>query len=178
MNTISDAVFSSWDLNLWVLIPTLIVGLLYALGWRQLRRLAPHRFGLSQLMAFYAGLVTILLALISPLDAFAGWLLTVHMIQHLLLMMVAPPLLLYGSPYLPLLFGLPRNVLRDGVQPFLASPTLRKVGQFIVHPIFSLSAFVFTNTAWHLPAMYELALRSPTWHQIEHVCFLTTALLF
>jgi len=114
----------------------------------------------------------------SPLDAFAGWLLTVHMIQHLLLMMVAPPLLLYGAPYLPLLFGLPRDFLRDGLRPFLASPTLRKVGQFIVHPVFSLSAFVFTNTAWHVPVMYELALRSPTWHQVEHVCFLTTALLF
>jgi len=54
--------------------------------------------------------------------------------------MVAPPLLLYGEPYLPLLFGLPRDFLRDGLRPFLASPTLRKVGHFIVHPIFSLSA--------------------------------------
>jgi cytochrome c oxidase assembly factor CtaG/ferredoxin len=114
----------------------------------------------------------------SPLDAFAGWLLTVHMIQHLLLMMVAAPLLLSGAPYLPLLFGLPREFLRDGLQPFLASPTLRKVGHFMVHPVFCCSAFVLTNTAWHVPVMYELALRSPSWHQVEHVCFLTTALLF
>src|SRR5258707_8504542 len=148
MNTISDAVFSSWDLNLWVLIPTPIVGLLYVLGWRQLRSLAPHRFGLSQLMAFHAGLVTILFALISPLDAFAGWLLTVHMIQHLLLMMAAPPLILYGAPYLPLLFGLPRDFLKNGVGPFLASAGLRKVGSFVVHPIFCWSAFIFTSIAW------------------------------
>src|SRR5882762_6944723 len=178
MNTISDAVFSSWDLNLWVLIPTLIVGLLYALGWRQLRRLAPHRFGLSHMMAFHAGLVTILFALISPLDAFAGWLLTVHMIQHLLLMMVAPPLILYGAPYLPLLFGLPREFLKEGVAPFLASPTLRRLGRLVTHPIFCWSAFIFANIGWHSPPMYELALRSTTWHQIEHLCFLTTALLF
>src|SRR5882762_6877680 len=164
MNTISDAVFSSWDLNLWVLIPTLIVGLLYALGWRQLRRLAPHRFGLSQLMAFHAGLVTILLALISPLDAFAGWLLTVHMIQHLLLMMVAPPLILYGAPYLPLLSGLPRDFLKNGIAPFLASAVLRNVGSFVAHQAFGLSAFILMTIAWHAPPMYELALRSPTWH--------------
>src|SRR6266498_3804052 len=68
--------------------------------------------------------------------------------------------------------------MRERVQHFLALKTLRKIKHFIVHPVFSLSAFVFTNTAWHLPAMYELALRSPTWHQVEHVCFLTTALLF
>src|SRR6266498_3186617 len=178
MDTITDAVFTSWDFNPWLLTPALVTGVLYARGWRRLYKRAPHRFGFTQLTSFYAGLITILFALMSPLDAFAGWLLTVHMIQHLLLMMVAPPLLLYGAPYLPLLFGLPRDFLRDGVQPFLASPTLRKVGHFIVHPVFSLSAFVFTNTAWHLPAMYELALRSPTWHQVEHVCFLTTALLF
>ena len=129
-------------------------------------------------MAFYAGLMTILFALISPLDTFAGWLLTVHMIQHLLLMMVAPPLILWGAPYLPLLSGLPRYFLKDGVGPFLASATLRKIGSFLVHPIFCWSAFVFTSIAWHAPPMYELALRSPTWHQVEHLCFLTTALLF
>ena len=178
MDTITDAVFTSWDFNPWLLTPALVTGVLYARGWRRLYKRAPHRIGFKQFTSFFAGLITILFALMSPLDAFAGWLLTVHMIQHLLLMMVAPPLLLYGGPYLPLLFGLPRDFLRDGVQPFLASPTLRKVGHFIVHPVFSLSAFVFTNTAWHLPAMYELALRSPTWHQVEHVCFLTTALLF
>jgi cytochrome c oxidase assembly factor CtaG/ferredoxin len=178
METISNAVFSSWELNPWVLIPTLILGILYGRGWWQLRRRAPHRFGYPQLIAFFAGLIAVLCALISPLDAFAGWLLTVHMIQHLVLMMVAPPLILYGAPYLPLLSGLPRDFLINGVGPFLGSPALRKVGRFVAHPVFCWSAFIFTNIAWHLPAMYELALRSPTWHRLEHLCFLTTALLF
>jgi cytochrome c oxidase assembly factor CtaG/ferredoxin len=178
MDTITDAVFSSWEFNPWVLLPTLILGIIYARGWRQLHRRAPHRFGFPRLIAFYAGLITILCALLSPLDAFAGWLLTVHMIQHLLLMMAAPPLILYGAPYLPLLSGLPRHFLTGSVGPFLASTTLRKVGRFVAHPAFCLSAFVFTNIAWHLPAMYELALRSPTWHRVEHLSFLTTALLF
>jgi cytochrome c oxidase assembly factor CtaG len=178
MITSSDAVFSSWEFNPAVLLPTLITGLLYARGWRQLHRSAPHRFGFSQLVSFNAGLVTILVALLSPLDAFAGWLLTVHMIQHLLLMMVAPPLLLYGAPYLPLLAGLPRDFSKDGVGPILASTTLRKVASFVANPIFGWSAFIVTNLVWHSPPMYELALRSPIWHPLEHVCFLTTALLF
>jgi cytochrome c oxidase assembly factor CtaG/ferredoxin len=178
MDTITDAVFSSWEFNPWVLLPTLILGIIYARGWRQLHRRAPHRFGFPRLTAFYAGLITILCALLSPLDAFAGWLLTVHMIQHLLLMMVAPPLILYGAPYLPLLSGLPRQFLIDGVGPFLASRALRKAGRFLAHPAFCWSVFISTNIAWHLPVMYELALRSPTWHRVEHFSFLSTALLF
>ena len=178
MDSITDAVFTSWDMNPWLLIPTLVIALLYARGWIRLHQRAPHRLGASQLLAFGAGLAVILLALISPLDAFAGWLLIVHMIQHLLLMMVAPPLILYGAPFMPLLFGLPNDFLRDGVGPFLAWALLRKFGRFIAHPIFCWVAFVFTSIAWHAPPMYELALHSPTWHQVEHLCFLTTAMLF
>src|SRR5882762_8612392 len=178
MDTNIDAVFSSWEFNPWVLIPILITGLVYARGWRQLHRRAPHRFGFAQLIAFNAGLITIVCALESPLDAFAGWLLTVHMIQHLLLMMVAPPLVLYGAPYLPLLFGLPPDFLRNGIGPFLASSTVRRVNRFVAHPIFCWSAFILTSTVWHVPRMYELALSSSGWHELEHLCFLTTALLF
>lgn len=174
----SIAVLSSWDLNPSLLISTLALAFLYTRGGVQLQRRAPHRFRLSQLLAFYAGLITILIALISPLHAFAGWLLTVHMIQHLLLMMVAPPLILYGAPYVPLLFGLPTEVLKEGLGPLLRSRLLRRIGRFISHPIFCWSAFVFSSITWHLPPMYELALHSQTWHEIEHLCFLTTALLF
>ncbi len=178
MDTITDAVFSSWNLDPWLLIPALVFGLLYARGWRRQYKRAPDRFGFPRLVSFYAGLAAVLFALISPLDTFAGWLLTVHMIQHLLLMMVAPPLILYGNPYLPLLAGMPRRFLKDGVAPFLASVTLRKVGGFLTHPAFCWTAFVFASIAWHTPPMYQFALSSPTWHAVEHFCFLTTALLF
>ena len=176
--TISNAVFSSWELNPWVLIPIAIFGVLYTRGWLQLHRRDPDRFGFSQLSAFFAGLIAVVCALCSPLDAFAGWLLTVHMIQHLLLMMVAPPLILWGAPYLPLLSGLPRYFAINGVGPFLSSTVLRKVASFVSHPAFCWSAFISINVAWHLPAMYELALRSPGWHRVEHFSFLSTALLF
>jgi cytochrome c oxidase assembly factor CtaG/ferredoxin len=178
METISNAVFSSWEFNPWVLIPIVAFGVLYTRGWLQLHRRAPDRFGFSQLSAFFAGLIAVVCALCSPLDAFAGWLLTVHMIQHLLLMMVAPPLILWGAPYLPLLSGLPRYFAINGAGPFLSSTVLRKVASFVSHPAFCWSVFVSVNVAWHLPAMYELALRSPSWHRVEHFSFLSTALLF
>src|SRR5262245_48623417 len=178
METLSDAVFSSWDLNPWVLIPTAIFGPIYARGWWQLHRRAPDRFAFSQPTAFFAGLISLVCALLSPLDAFAGWLLTVHMIQHLLLMMVAPPLILWGAPYLPLLSGLPRHFSINGIGPFLSSTGLRKLARLVSHPVFCWSSFISVNVAWHVPAMYELALHSPGWHRVEHVSFLCTSLLF
>jgi len=178
METISNAVLSSWELNPWVLVPTAVFGALYARGWFKLHRRAPAHFGFSQLTAFVAGLIIIVCALLSPLDTFAGWLLTVHMIQHLLLMMVAPPLILWGAPYLPLLSGLPRHFSIEGLGPFLSSRVLRRVARFISHPVFCWSAFISVNVAWHVPVMYELALRSPAWHRVEHFSFLSTALLF
>jgi len=178
MNGVTDAVFTSWDFNPGLLFTTLVTALVYTCGSSQLRRRAPHRFGLSHLLSFYAGLSTILLALISPLHAFAGWLLTVHMIQHLLLMMVAPPLILYGAPYMPLLFGLPKSVLRDGVGRLLTSLILRKIGRFVSHPTSCWFAFVLTSITWHAPPMYELALRNSAFHELEHLSFLITALLF
>jgi cytochrome c oxidase assembly factor CtaG len=178
MEIVTNAILSSWELNPWVLAPTIFFGALYARGWLQLHRRAPERFGVSQLMAFFAGLFTVVFALCSPLHTFAGWLLTVHMIQHLLLMMVAPPLILWGAPYLPFLSGLPRDLAIYGVRPILSSPALRSVARFVSHPIFCWSAFISINIGWHLPAMYELALRSPFWHEVEHFSFLSTALLF
>jgi cytochrome c oxidase assembly factor CtaG len=176
--TISNALFGSWELNPWVLMPTTCLGAFYARGWLNLHRRAPHRFRFSQLAAFFAGLTTVVFALCSPLHEYAGWLLTVHMIQHLLLMMVAPPLILLGTPYLPLLAGLPRDLLTTGVRPFLSSPVIRSLAHFVSHPLFCWSVFISTNIGWHLPVMYELALRSTFWHEVEHVSFLSSALLF
>ena len=129
-------------------------------------------------MCFLAGLAAIYLSLASPLDAFASFLLTAHMVQHLLLTMVAPPLLLLGAPQLPLLCGLPRHLVSRVLGPFLLWPLLKSFLHRLMHPIVCWVLFVLSNVLWHLPDFYELALRSPGWHKFEHFCFLATALLF
>ena len=141
------------------------------------RRL-PQRFPVWRLIAFQAGLLTLLLALASPLHPLAELLLQFHMIQHLLLMMPAPPLLLLGAPTLPLLHGLPRPVLLYVLGPFFASSWLRRLADFLTHPVVCLVAFTISNVAWHLPVLYELALRAEFWHNAQHMCFLGTGLLF
>jgi cytochrome c oxidase assembly factor CtaG len=100
------------------------------------------------------------------------------MIQHLVLMMVVPPLLLLGAPLLPLLRGLPRPVLQYGLSHVFASTVLQRLGRFLTHPLVCLLAFTVSNVAWHVPGLYETALQSEFWHDVQHVCFLGTGLLF
>src|SRR5262249_13100715 len=128
--------------------------MVYGRGWRVLRRQMPDRFPVWRLASFLGGLATLLLAGASPLDAFAGLLLQVHMVQHLLLMMVAPALLLLGAPLVPLLRGLPAVVAKDWIGPFLAWPALRRGFTRLTHPLVCLSALVLATWLWHLPAPY------------------------
>ena len=171
-------VFRSWTFEPWILIPLLLTAGIYLRGWCDLHRRLPRRFAVWRLIAFQAGLLTLFLAVASPLHPLAELLLQFHMIQHMLLMMVIPPLLLLGAPILPLLRGLPRPVLQHGLGPFFASTGLQRLGRFLTHPLVCLLAFTVSNVAWHVPGLYETALQSEFWHDVQHVCFLGTGLLF
>lgn len=172
------AVLLSWSASPWVAIAVFLAGWVYVRGWRALRRQVPERFPGWRLQCFLGGLLCFYLAVASPLDTFAGFLLQVHMVQHLLLTMVVPPLLLLGAPWLPILRGLPRAWVRDVVGPFLNGRLWKGLAAFFAHPVTSWLLFVTSNVLWHVPLCYDAALRSNTWHGIEHACFLGTALLF
>src|SRR5205823_4367586 len=134
----------------------------------------PSRWHSGRCTAFLAGLATLFLALGSPMEPFAALLLQVHMVQHLLLMMVAPPLLWLGAPLFPLLRGLPQPVRVYWVAPLFRSPRLRRLIQSLTHPRMALPCFVGATWFWHIPAVYDLALRSDGWHYLQHLCFLGT----
>jgi len=91
---VTRAVLASWTFDPWLVLGLLLLAVVYGGGWSVLRRQMPDRFPVWRLASFLGGLATLLVAVASPLDAFAGLLLQVHMVQHLLLMMVAPALLL------------------------------------------------------------------------------------
>ena len=124
------------------------------------------------------GLAAILVALESPLHPLAERLLQAHMVQHLLLLMVAPPLIWLGTPLLPLLRGLPGRTLRVWAGRLLARPALVRLGRGLAHPVAAWMAFVGSTWAWHTPGLYERALAAESWHYAQHVCFLATGLAF
>ena len=160
-----------------VLGAVLAAGAIYVAGWRELSRQTPRRLGPGRLAAFLGGLGAIVLAVGSPLDALASQLLQAHMTQHMLLMMVAPPLLWSGAPVAPMLRGLPRRI-RRAVAAGLAAPPVRRVASVIAHPGVGWISFAVAFWAWHTPRLYELALRSDGWHHVEHACFFATAMMF
>jgi cytochrome c oxidase assembly factor CtaG len=173
-----DAFLLSWPWEPWLLVAVLVAAAVYLRGWLVLRRRDPRRWHAGQPAAFLGGLAAIYLALASPIEPFADLLLQVHMVQHLLLMMVAPPLLWLGEPLFPLLRGLPRPVRVAWAAPLLSSPPLQGLFGRLTHPVPALLLFVAVTWVWHLPPVYDLALRSGGWHYLEHACFLGTALLF
>ena len=178
MSPTSQAILASWSLDPKIVLGVATCFLLYLRGWRVLHRTSPERFPAWRLWAFIGGLAATWVAIASPLDAFSGLLLSAHMVQHLLLLSVAPLLLLLGAPLLPLLRGLPRKFARDGVGPFLVWPALRRAAQWLTHPVTCWIVMAITLCAWHVPSAFDLALRSPAWHKAEHACFLGAALLF
>src|ERR1700761_7636576 len=175
---VSQAVWTSWTIPFWATAGLLAAGLIYVRGWRRIRQTRPQIFPPWRAWCFLGGLLALWLAIASPLDTLDGLLLTAHMTQHLILMSVAPPLLLLGAPAVPLLRGLPQSVLREGFGPFFQTPALHKLIRLITHPVFAFLAMNLAYVGWHVPQAYELALRSPGWHQVEHACFFATSLLF
>lgn len=151
----------AWSIEPQVLLAVAIAGAAYA--WR-LRR---SRGGYWRAAAFAAGLTVLALALVSPIDTLGEErLFSAHMAQHLLLADVAPILLL---------LGLSRPILRPAVRHL--QPVERLLGP-LAHPLTALVLLVAVVWAWHVPAMYELALDNAWAHQLEHLAFLATGTAF
>jgi cytochrome c oxidase assembly factor CtaG len=177
MTSDAQAILESWSAPIGVNVPLGLTVLVYTLGWLRLRRVFHSLIFPWQLAAFLAGIASLWIAVGSPLEAFDDVSLSVHMVQHLLLMAIAPPLILLGSPALPLLRGLPR-LIRGAVGRFLRWPPAERLGHVLTDPAVCWMAASAALIAWHIPAAFELALRSDTWHEFEHACFFATSLMF
>jgi putative membrane protein len=150
----------------------------YIRGWICLRPVRPELISAWRLTAFVAGVAGTWLAVGSPLAAFDDVSLTLHMAQHLLLMSVSPPLILLGWPALPLLRGLPRFLARRAIGPALRLESVRRLGRVVTQPAVCWLAAAVALVGWHVPGVFEAALRSDWLHELEHASFLGAGLLF
>jgi putative membrane protein len=171
-------IFADWSLPIGLTLSMLILAALYMRGWLAIRHTRKAQFTDLRLSSFLSGIALLWIATASPLDGFADALLTVHMVEHLLLMSAIPMLLLYGLPVVPLLRGLPAPIRRNILGPLLRIRALRSFGHWIVSPAIAFLAMNIGYLAWHVPAAYDLALENETIHGAEHLCFLFTSLLF
>ncbi|MFL5605628.1 MAG: cytochrome c oxidase assembly protein, partial [Gemmatimonadaceae bacterium] len=155
----------------WTPAPVLLAGLLFSgalyarcihVLWRRAGRgrvVPPWRMG-----AFVAALGALTVALISPLDALGSVLFSAHMAQHLLLMMVAAPLIALGEPLMVTLWAVPVRWRRAIGRFWIRARRLRAAWRLVSAPAVALLLHVVVLWLWHLPALYERALRSEWVH--------------
>jgi putative membrane protein len=151
-----------------------VTALVYLRGWFSLRNAFPTLIPGWRLAAFMSGLVSLWVAVASPLATLDHRSLTMHMIKHLLLMTVAAPLVLAGAPEFPLVCGLPKLFIN-------AHSSNRPAGWLehrLMHPVMCWLAGTAAVIGWHLPGVFELGMRSAWAHRLEDVCFLIAGFLF
>jgi cytochrome c oxidase assembly factor CtaG len=162
-----------------LLVPLIGIGLAYVVGFRRFSNLRHTdssyrtRGGL-----FVVGYTALLVALVSPLHAVGEEFFSVHMVQHLLLSLVAPPLLLLSNSMPILLWALPPGE-RTTLGRLVGQPgPMRSVMRGLTHPLVAWWLFVGTQWLWHQPVAYQWALEYRWAHYVEHISFFVTAVLF
>ena len=161
----------------WISAGLILAVLVYLRGWLRLRRLDFDSVQAWRAGVFMLGLFLIWLAIASPLSALDHEMLTAHMVQHLLLMTFAAPLILLGAPVRTLLYGLPHRLVQIMGRSF-QSTGVHQAWSALTHPLMCWLGAASTLVVWHIPVVFVLGLRSQTWHGIEQASFLATGLLF
>jgi len=150
--------WNRWDLHPSVLIGLVLLGGLYVF-------LGGHRSPRRHVASFFGALVVLFVALNGPLHNLSDtYLFSAHMAQHLLLTLVFPPLLLYGTP---------AHVIR----PLLRPRWVMAIARVVTRPLAAATIFTVPIVIWHVPALYEVALRHHNLHIAQHLVFLTTAVI-
>jgi putative membrane protein len=164
-------ILRSWSWQPAILLSLGLVAAGYAYGFYYLRRrgllerlLQQGLIRRSQPWYFGAGLATLGLALLSPIDTLSNVLFLMHMTQHILLVMVAAPLILLGLP-------------APFMRPLIQNARLKAGLAWLTHPFVAFMLYNLTLIAWHAPALYDAALRNRFIHDLEHAMFFYTAVL-
>ena len=165
-------VLTAWTFDPTVVAALLATAVLYLRGVRRVRR--PDRKLANRAACFLSGLVVLWVALQSPIDAYADTRLSVHMVQHLLLTMVAAPLLVLGGPVILALRASTPAFRHRWLLPLLRSWPVR----LLTAPVVAWAQFALVLWVSHFSPLYELAVRNDGVHALEHLLYLASAVLF
>jgi putative membrane protein len=158
---------TSWTLEPGAMLLIVLLAALYVPRWRGARRHGgPRAAGGWRLVSFAGGLALLVVALLSPVDRLGEQAFTMHMVQHVILLDLAPILLI---------LGLTKVILRPLTRRL--QPIERAAGP-LGHPVVAVVLYIAVMWLWHVPALYDAALRHAPVHVLEHVCFLSAGLLY
>jgi putative membrane protein len=173
-----DSFGTSYGTQVLLALIIVFIALVYFRGWLLLHETSANVIAPWRAASFLLGLFLIGIAVASPIAALDHELLTAHMLQHLMLMTLAPPLIWLGAPLKPLLSGLPWQFAQEIVVPMFRSPLLRRLGRSLAQPKFCWLAAAAVLVGWHIPALFALGMQSGAWHAVEQASFLVAGLLF
>lgn len=180
------ATLLSWDLRPEVIFVLALAGTVYTAGWWRLRERSRANSNSNRWragarwrpVAYLSGILLLAIALMSPIDVLGGQLLTMHMIQHVLLVMIIPPLLLLANPLPFLLWGMPKNVRLRASRILSSKSKFRFYLRKTTGPGLVWLVFVVFYWGWHDPNAYNLALQNGFIHDLEHLTFFLVSMLF
>jgi len=175
-----EFLWRAWNWEPMVLVGLALAAWVYGRGVRALWRRAGGGRGIRywKVLAFGAGLMALFAALVSPLDGLSAALVSAHMVQHLVLILIAAPLLVLGAPLVPLLWAVPKPMRRAFGGWWKQAVILRAAWYALSRPVVVWVLNAAAMWIWHFPGFYQAALRSEFVHAVEHGCFFGTAFLF
>jgi putative membrane protein len=168
----------AWSVPLTATFALVVTVLLYFRGWLRLRVGCPTAISGRQLSIFICGVMSVAVAVNPPVATMDHQLLFMHMLQHLLLMAIAPPLILLGAPFLSFRNGLPPSLFRLALDPLLHWAPMQWLGRLISSSPFCWLGATAVLIGWHFPKAFGLGMQSELWHAIQCASFLATGVLF
>ena len=160
-----------------ILVALVLMSFLYVRSWLRMQRASASAIPGWLLASFLFGMSLVWAALGSPLVAYDHDLLTVHMIQHLLLMTFAPALILLSEPLLAFWHGSSRFG-KIVLGPLFRRPLVQRFAHKLSRPALCWSVSALTLMGWHVPALFTLGMHSEVWHSVEQASFLVAGILF
>jgi putative membrane protein len=171
---------SMWNTNPFVWISIFLLIFIYYRGlfflWKKTGRY--HGITFAQAFSYGLSILFLVLALVSPIDGLSAELSSIHMIQHMIIMMISAPLFILGAPAYVMLWAFPIAWRKKTGKFFRKAESWKSGWYFLFQPISLWVLFALTLWVWHYPKFYEAALRNDLLHDFQHISFFTAAALF
>lgn len=169
--------WTAWNVNPLPTLLLLLAANLYLTGLSRWER-PSHPVRTWQKVSFFAGLLVLFVALQTPIEALAEHMFSFHQLQHIMLRMFGPLLILLGAPLTPMLRGLPPWALKSVVRPLVRDPRARRAYEILTNPVLTTVLFLSILFLWQVPDAHNAALRNPALHEFMHFTMLSSGFLF
>jgi putative membrane protein len=174
---LGDNLLFAWSKNPLPSLLILLTGYVYLNGLKKWQN-PSHPINNWQKFCFFSGLACIFIALQSPIDPLAEHQFSMHQVQHVLLRMLGPLLILLGAPLTPILKGLPKSLLMKVIKPTVRNRYARLLYYKLTNPVLTTVIFMGSLYLWQIPVIHNLAVRSDVFHELMHISMLFSGLLF